>query len=69
MDQMKLIDRLGTQKLPRLVFSKSQELRPLLEKFDSDTILFRTNLSKVILLIVLENKALKQHQILIIEKL
>ena len=66
MDEMKLIDKLGTQKLPILVFSLSQELRLQLKELESDSILFRRNLLKVILPIVLENKVLKQPQILII---
>ena len=68
MDEMKLIDKLGTQKLPILVFSLSQELRLQLKELESDSILFRRNLLKVILPIVLENKVLKQPQILIIGK-
>ena len=68
MDEMKLIDKLGTQKLPILVFSLSQELRLQLKELESDSILFRRNLSKVILPIVLDNKVLKQRRILIIGK-
>ena len=68
MDEMKLIDKLGTQKLPILVFSLSQELRLQLKELESDSILSRRNLSKVILPIVLENKVLKQRRILIIGK-